>query len=44
MTLDLLLKNAKIVTPKGIFEGDLAVSEGKIVGIGRIAQIGGAAS
>lgn len=38
MTLDLLLKNARIVTPKGIFEGDLAAKEGKITQIGVIKE------
>lgn len=38
MTLDLLLKNAKIVASKGIFEGDLAVKEGKIAQIGPIKE------
>lgn len=38
MILDLLLKNAKIVTSKGIFEGDLAVKEGKIIQVGAIKE------
>lgn len=38
MSLDLLLKGARIVTSEGIFEGDLAVKEGKIAQIGKIKE------
>ncbi len=33
MTVDLVLKNSKIVKPEGIFSADVAVNEGKIVSI-----------
>lgn len=35
---DLILKNAKLVTPRGIKEGDLGVSGGKIVKIGMLTE------
>lgn len=38
MTLDLALKNAKIVTSSGIIEGDLGVKQGKIAQIGKITE------
>lgn len=38
MSLDLLLRGARIVTSNGIFEGDLAVLGGKIVQIGAIKE------
>jgi dihydropyrimidinase/allantoinase len=40
MTLvDLVLKNSKLVTPAGIFEGGVAVESGKIVAIGKDATL-----
>jgi len=33
MTVDLVVKNAKLVTPRGIIEGGLIINEGVIVGI-----------
>lgn len=38
MIYDLILKNAKIITPTGEVTGDLAVSKGKIVKIGNITN------
>jgi len=35
MTVDLVVKNAKLVTPRGIVEGGLIINDGKIVGITR---------
>lgn len=40
MIFDLILKNAKIVTPSGIQEGDLGISGGKIAKIGAISEKG----
>ncbi|WOE50379.1 dihydropyrimidinase [Sulfuracidifex metallicus] len=36
--LDLVIKNAKVFTPSGYFEGDIGVKEGKIVKIGDIQE------
>ncbi|MCF2870939.1 dihydropyrimidinase [Octadecabacter sp. G9-8] len=35
MTIDLLIRNGKVVTPQGIVEGDIAVQGGRIESIGR---------
>jgi dihydropyrimidinase/allantoinase len=35
MTVDLVLKNGKILLPEGVFEGGIAIDEGKIVSIGK---------
>ncbi|MEM3021866.1 MAG: hypothetical protein QXH52_06445, partial [Candidatus Caldarchaeum sp.] len=38
MAVDLVVKNGKIVTSEGVFEGYIAVDEGKIVSIGSGAE------
>lgn len=37
---DFILRNGKVVTPSGIIEADIGVSEGKIAQVGRIAETG----
>ncbi|MBI2639201.1 dihydroorotase [Candidatus Peregrinibacteria bacterium] len=38
MKFDLMLRNGKIVTPSGIIDGDIGISQGKIAQIGRITE------
>jgi len=38
-SLDLVLRGGTVVTPGGVVEADLAVAEGRIVGIGRLGAV-----
>ncbi len=38
MIFDLILRSARIVTPSGIIDGDVGISQGKIAQIGRIGE------
>lgn len=35
MPVDLVVKNARIVSPRGIVEGGIAIDEGKVVAIAK---------